>query len=156
MPRLAAATAAGSLPASSPSRSETSFSSSSLKRVAAPRPTIASAPVAWCKCVRMYFTGARSAGFAVSLSRFSRAWFSEWSISVFTHERGPRAKSLAIGLAAISSLSPHASCRSLQLEAGHRTLQLLRHRREVADRARRLLRAARGLPRDLEDVLHVL
>jgi hypothetical protein len=49
----------------------------------------------------MYFTGARSAGFAVSLSRFSRAWFSEWSISVLTQVRGPRSK-LVTGIAAIA------------------------------------------------------
>src|SRR5688572_659005 len=157
MPFFAAATSPGSCTASLPSRKPTSFSSSSLKRVAAASPTIASAPVAWCRCVRMYLTGARSAGAAASLSRFSRAWASEWSISVLTHVRGPRSKSV-IGSAAIGypfvemCLVP----RALQLEARHGALQLLRHGSQVANRPRRLLRAARGLPRDLEDVLHVL
>ena len=100
MPFFATTTAIAMRVASSPSRKPTSFSSSSLKRVAAPRPTMARAPVAWCRCVRMYFAGARSAGFAASLSRFSRAWLSEWSISVLTQVRGPRSKSLA-GLAAM-------------------------------------------------------
>ncbi len=107
MPFFAAATAAGRRTASSVSRNETSFSSSSLKRVAAPRPTMARAPVAWCKCVRMYFTGARSAAFAASLSRFSRAWLSEWSISVFTQVSGPRSKS-DTGFAAMFVLEPSA------------------------------------------------
>src|SRR4051794_22079722 len=152
MPRFATATLAGSRLASSDSRDATSFSSSSLNRVAAASPTIASAPVAWWRCVRMYLTGARSAGAAASLSRFSRAWASEWSISVLTHERGPRSKSIT-GFAAI--------CRCpcalrLQLEARDGALELLRHGSEVADRARGLLRAPRGLPRDLQDVLHVL
>src|SRR5215831_1956730 len=147
MPRLAAATSAGRRAASSVSRCATSFSSSSLKRVAAPRPTIASAPVAWCRCVRMYLAGPRSLGLAASLSSVSRAWLSEWSISVLTQVSGPRSKS-PIGLAAIYRL--------LQLEARDRALELLRHRGEVLDRARRLLRAARGLARDLEDLRHVL
>src|SRR5688572_12008764 len=148
MPFFAAATSAGSRDASAPSRKATSFSSSSLKRVAAPRPTMASAPVAWCRCVRMYLTGARSAGAAASLSRFSRAWLSEWSISVLTQVSGPRSKSIA-GFAAI-----RVSDR-LELEARNRALEFLRHRRQVPDRARGLLRAARRLARDLEDVLHV-
>src|SRR6478752_4433589 len=162
MPRLAMATAPGRRAASSPSRNATSFSSSSLKRVAAPSPTIARAPVAWCRCVRMYLTTERSAGFATSLSSDSRAWLSECSISVLTQESGPRSKSVT-GLAAIiSSLAPQRISRlffcvpPLQLETRHGALQLLGHRREVADRSGRLLRAARRLPRDLEDVLHVL
>src|SRR5665213_2571505 len=154
MPRFAAATAAGRRRASSDSRNETSFSSSSLKRVAAASPTIARAPVAWCRCVRMYFAGARSAGLAASLSRFSRAWLSEWSISVLTHVSGPRSKS-EIGFAAMVGKWGLPAAR-LELEARDRALELLGHRGQVADRARRLLGAARGLARDLEDVLHVL
>src|SRR5258706_7249442 len=159
MPFFAAATSPGRCVESVVSMNATSFSSSSLKRVAARRPTIASATVAWCRCVRMYLTGARSAGAAASLSRFSRAWLSEWSISVLTHERGPRSKSVA-GFAAMSCSRSFSSLASrvsrLQLEARYRALELLGHRRQVANRARGLLRAARGLPRDLEDVLHVL
>src|SRR5688572_25371158 len=151
MPFLAAADSAGSCAASLPSMCATSFSSSSLNRVAAPSPTMASAPVAWCRCVRMYLAGARSAGVAASLSRFSRAWLSEWSISVLTQESGPRSTDL--GLAAMVMIG---FPRLLELEARDRALELLRHRGEVADRARGLLRAARGLAGDLEDVLHVL
>src|SRR5271154_870687 len=110
---------------------------------------MASAPVAWCRCVRMYLAGARSAGFEASLSRFSRAWLSEWSISVLTHVSGPRSKSVAGFAAMLVRFCPLGARFALQLEARNRALQLLRDCGEVADRARRLLRAARGLARDL-------
>ena len=75
----------------------TSFSISSLNRVAAPSATIDSAPVTWCKCVAIYLIDFTSPGSAASASRCERASNSECSISVLTHERGPTSK-LAFGL----------------------------------------------------------
>ena len=75
--------------AGSVSKVATSFSISSLKRVAAPKPTIDKAPVTWCKCVATNFWTLASAGSANSLSRFARASFKECSISALTQESGP-------------------------------------------------------------------
>ena len=78
----------------------TSFSISSLKRVAAPSPTIDSAPVTWCRWVATYFAVLVSPGSIASLSRCERASVSECSISAFTQERGP-ISNVEEGLAAI-------------------------------------------------------
>src|SRR5258708_6221677 len=75
-----------SMPASRPS-------SSSDTRVMPSRPTIESAPCAWCRCDWLALSCAASALFAANARSASWARWTAWSISPLTQESGPTSKS---------------------------------------------------------------
>ena len=82
------------------SKLPTSFSISSLNRVAAPSPTMVNAPVTWCRCVAAYLAALESPGLAANASRCVRVSVSECSISAFTQDNGPISNA-GLGLSAI-------------------------------------------------------
>src|SRR5260221_99691 len=75
-----------SMPARSPS-------SSSDTRVTPSRPTIESAPCAWCRCDWLALSCDASAPSAANARSASWARWMAWSISPLTQERGPTSKS---------------------------------------------------------------
>src|SRR6266480_5349356 len=124
-------------------------SSSSDTRVMPSRPTIESAPCAWCRCDWLDFSCAASALFAANARSPSWARWIAWSISPLTQESGPTSKS------ARAVIAPRpGSPASTDLEARHRTFQLLGELGELADRHRRALGALGGLLSDAQNVLH--
>src|SRR6267142_1011364 len=130
-----------SMPASRPS-------SSSDTRVIPSRPTIESAPCAWCRCDWLALSCAASALSAANARSAYWARWMAWSISPLTQESGPTSKS------ARAVIAPARSPASGDLEARHRTFQLFGELGKLTDRHCSALGALGGLLSDVEDVFH--
>src|SRR5882724_7771936 len=125
------------------------LSSSSDTRVMPSRPTIESAPCAWCRCDWLALSCAASALSAANARSASWARWMAWSISPLTQESGPTSKS------ARAVIAPARSPASGDLEARNRTFQLFGELGKLTDRHCRALGALGGLLSDAQNVLHV-